>query len=55
MSLHVFSFRLVYDLFSETHFILNAWAYTIEDPPNRIEEDLLTGCIEEPTPDWRRR
>ena len=30
-------------------------AYTIEDPPNRYEEDFMTECYEEPTQDWQRR
>ena len=30
-------------------------AYTIEDPPNRYEEDFFTECNEEPTQDWQRR
>ena len=30
-------------------------AYTIEDPPNRYEEDFLTEGKEEPTQDWQRR
>ena len=34
---------------------VDARAYTIEDPPNRYEEDFLTECNEEPTQDWQRR
>ena len=30
-------------------------AYTIEDPPNRYEEEFMTECNEEPTQDWQRR
>ena len=39
-------------LFRET---VDARAYTIEDPPNRYEEDYMTECNEEPTQDWQRR
>ena len=38
--------------FGET---VDARAYTIEDPPNRYEEDFMTECNEEPTQDWQRR
>ena len=34
---------------------VDARAYTIEDPPNRYEEDFFTECNEEPTQDWQRR
>ena len=34
---------------------VDARAYTIEDTPNRYEEDFLTECNEEPTQDWQRR
>ena len=36
---------------------VDARAYTIEDPPNRYEEDFLalTECNEEPTQDWQCR
>ena len=34
---------------------VDARAYTIEDPPNRYEEDFLIECNEEPTQDWQRR
>ena len=34
---------------------VDARAYTIEDPPNRYEEEFITECNEEPTQDWQRR
>ena len=34
---------------------MDARACTIEDPPNRYEEDFFTECNEEPTQDWQRR
>ena len=34
---------------------VDARAYTIEDPPNKYEEDFLTECNEEPTQDWQRQ
>ena len=34
---------------------VDARAYTLEDPPNRYEEDFFTECDEEPTQDWQRR
>ena len=38
--------------FGET---VDARAYSIEDPPNRYEEDFMTECNKEPTQDWQRR